>query len=129
MDSGENNLEVYRQRYETFRHLDGLRWQILQSAVASVGIVLALGKGAFETGSAWIWLAVGIIFLALGSAMFRVNGGVAANSVVLREVGLKVGDEGIPIKVKWWHGIAVWISMIMIALGIATLAMFAKTQI
>jgi hypothetical protein len=38
----EADLEIYKQRYETYRHLDKLRWQILQ-------IVVAVGSAAVLT--------------------------------------------------------------------------------
>ena len=36
-------LEIYKQRYETFRYLDRLRWQMLQIAVIVGSLILASG--------------------------------------------------------------------------------------
>ena len=44
--SAPDYAEVYRQRYETFRHLDRLRWQMLQIAVGIGSVVLAFGGDA-----------------------------------------------------------------------------------
>ena len=35
-------LEIYKQRYETFRHLDRLQWQMLQIAVGAASVILVV---------------------------------------------------------------------------------------
>jgi hypothetical protein len=118
--SDENTLEVYRQRYETFRHFDTLRWQMLQTAVASAGIVLALGKDSIGAGMWWLWASVGGILLALGAAMLKVNSGIIANSLMLKSAGEKLGDDRIPDQKKR-RSVANWIALFMCSIGSACL--------
>ena len=40
----QENIEIYRQRYETFRHLDKLRWQMLQILVAIGSLNCSIGQ-------------------------------------------------------------------------------------
>ena len=42
-------LEIYKQRYETYRHLDRLRWQMLQIAVGVGSLrILAFARSGRE---------------------------------------------------------------------------------
>ena len=62
-------LEVYKQRYETYRHLDKLRWQMLQIAVAVGLLVLAFGKGDSIGPDWWTLAVVGVLLLIFGFVM------------------------------------------------------------
>ena len=42
-------LEIYKQRYDTYRHLDRLRWQIFQIAVGAGTLTLAFARGTEQT--------------------------------------------------------------------------------
>ena len=58
----KEELEIYKQRYETYRHFDKLRWQMLQIAVGAGSVVLAFGGGFKRTrlvGISSRWLALG----------------------------------------------------------------------
>ena len=47
----DENLEIYRQRYETYRHFDKLRWQMLQILVAiasATALLLRYTTGTLE---------------------------------------------------------------------------------
>ena len=48
-------LEIYKQRYDTYRHLDKLRWQMFQIAVGSGSVVLAFGRGNPATLIGGFW--------------------------------------------------------------------------
>ena len=37
-------IEIYKQRYDTFRHLDRLRWQIFQIAIGVGTLTLAFAR-------------------------------------------------------------------------------------
>ncbi|MCY3996752.1 MAG: hypothetical protein OXF07_11460 [Rhodobacter sp.] len=54
-EASESDLEIYRQRYETFRHLDRLRLQMLQILVA-VGTATTLVLKATSGPPEW-WLS------------------------------------------------------------------------
>ncbi len=41
-------LEIYRQRYETYRHLDRLRWYIFQIPVVTGSLAVALAESVAE---------------------------------------------------------------------------------
>ena len=40
-----DELEIYRQRYETYRHLDRLRWLMLQIVVGAGSLILVFARG------------------------------------------------------------------------------------
>ena len=44
----KEELEIYKQRYETFRYLDRLRWQMLQIAVGTGSLILSFGRDGSE---------------------------------------------------------------------------------
>ena len=66
----QNDLEIYKQRYETYRHLDRLRWLMFLAAVGVALLYLLLG--GFRFGSAG-WLVLGVLLLSLGAAKLRIG--------------------------------------------------------
>jgi len=112
-------LEIYKQRYETFRHLDKLRWQMLQIAIATGSIVLAFGKGDSAKLVWWTWAVVGMILMILGFAMARISNGIKKNGEVLRSAGNIIGDINIPKQSSNWKNISFWIAIIMMVTGLA----------
>ena len=62
----DNSAERYQQRYETWRHLDGLRYKTLQIVVTATGAVVA----AIEILNASLpplgWLAVSLLLFFNG---------------------------------------------------------------
>jgi hypothetical protein len=92
----ENAREVYRQRYETWRHLDKLRWNMVQFLIALTSIV-AIALRFFPGGlGAWSWLLIGTSVISLSLAMNKVSQGIVANSEMLNSAGKKVGDTRLP---------------------------------
>jgi len=114
-------LETYRQRYETFRHLDKLRWQMLQIAIATGSVVLAFGSSASTKPEWWTWAAVGMILLILGVAMVRIGNGVRKNGKILRNAGNTIGDMDIPKQLSNWSSVSFWIAIVMIIIGLVSL--------
>ena len=115
-----NDLEIYKERYATFRHLDKLRWQMFQIAIGSASAVFALSVNSY-----WSIIALGIIFFMSGMAMLRIGHGINKNSYVLKEVAEKIGDTNMPIvkndKTSISFKIAMFISLfgsILIIVGI-----------
>lgn len=82
---------IYKERYETYRHLDKLRWYIFQIGITVVVSILALGK--IEDKSI---IGIGIILISTGVVMCRVNQGVDKNNLALAVVANTVGDNNIP---------------------------------
>ena len=68
-------LEIYKQRYETFRYLDRLRWQMLQIAVIVGSLILAYGKDESEPAR-WVLAVVGALLTILGSTMLKIRHGI-----------------------------------------------------
>lgn len=116
-------LEIYKQRYETFRHLDKLRWQMLQIAIATGAVVLAFGSGASTKPEWWTWAAVGMILLILGFAKMRIGSGVRKNGEVLRSVGNAIGDVNIPKQLSSFSSVSFWIAITMMVMGSVCLAL------
>lgn len=96
----EKALEIYRQRYATFRHLDRLRWQLLQIlGVGSIAFIInANGNGSIS--SLW-WALLGWMFIIFGVVMERIRKGLNDNNEVLRDVAIHIGDKGIPVAKPW----------------------------
>ena len=117
----KENLEIYQQRYNTFRHLDSLRWQMLQTALATSGVVLAFGKDSNLANNSWPWIVVGIILTILGGARLRMDFGVADNGRALTKASEAIGDKNIPAPGIWHKSISVWISLLMICVGLITI--------
>jgi hypothetical protein len=92
----DHKIEIYNQRYETFRHLDALRWQKVNVVVALIGAVAALPSVERLAESPWSYVLLGFAFALTAFAMHRINNGYRANGKVLIEIGALVGDEKIP---------------------------------
>ena len=118
----EENIEIYQQRYNTFRHLDTLRWQMLQTALASSGVVLAFGKDSNLANNSWPWIVVGTILTVLGGARLRMDFGVSDNGRALTTAAKAIGDNSIPPPGVWRKSISVWISLTMIGVGLLVIA-------
>lgn len=88
-------LEVYRQKYETYRHLDRLRWQtpaILFAAAAIIGVTTEKG----DSPSWWVLLLFATFSGCCWYLMRRIRGTINRNTTVLQEVGEYIGDDQIP---------------------------------
>lgn len=122
----EEQLEIYRQRYEVFRHLDTLRWQLFQTAIATAGIVMALGKDSIAAGSTWFWGAIALIFISIGGGKLRINYGANSNNRMLKEVAEKIGDNKIPVRENWYNGVSNYTAITMVLVGTAALVQFFR---
>ena len=115
--SAEDDKEIYRQRYETFRHFDRMRFQLLQILVA-VGAAAALFF-RFQTTPAewWAFTLIGLMLLLIGNAMSKVSNGLWRNNEVLHDIAVKIGDNGIPKSVSKQKSVSYWISLFVQTLG------------
>ncbi len=101
----QNHLEIYKQRYETWRYLDRLRWQMFQIAVLTTAFVLGFKGGPQTNILAGIsYVGIGIVFIVLGRVSKKIGDGIIMTSKTLRKFGKEVGDTDIPEATK--HGIA-----------------------
>lgn len=118
-----DELEIYKQRYETYRHLDRLRWQMLQIAVGvgSLGI-LAFARSGREPDW-WVFAAVGPMLAMFGVAMLRIGRGINMNNQVLRRAAALVGDAEIPQVSKWWKSVSFWISFTLVVVGVVCIGL------
>ena len=110
-------IEIYKQRYETYRHLDRLRWQILQIAVGVGTLTLAFAREDYSPAW-WVLTIVGLMLLLFAVTILRIKNGVDRNNEVLKSVASVVGDTGIPPVSKWRNSISFWIPMFLIACGL-----------
>ena len=110
-------LEIYKQRYETFRYLDRLRWQMLQIAVIVGSLILASGTEKSEIAR-WVFVVAGVLFTIFGITMLKIRHGINKNNQVLRNAAVQVGDTEIPDAANWWKSAGWWISFSLIVLGV-----------
>ncbi len=117
-----DELEVYKQRYETYRHLDRLRWQMLQIAVGAGSLILAFARG--DSKPEWLVFAVvGLMLIMFGVVMLRIGHGIKMNGQVLSKAAALVGDADIPSVSKCWKSVAFWIASMLIVIGVVCIVL------
>ncbi len=109
---------IYEQRYETYRHLDNLRWYIFQIAISIVAGIISLKDSIQKSG----FFAIGFILFLSGLLIAKINHGVN-NNAVLSKVGKEIGDKSIPTKKIFYKSISWWIAFSLITAG--TIILFA----
>ena len=112
----DKNLEIYRQRYETYRHFDKLRWQMLQILVAIASATALLLRYTTGTLEWWFFCLLGMSLLIIGLVMIRISDGIRANNKVLKKAAEAIGDNGVPVS-NPWKSVAHWISVLVMVLG------------
>lgn len=120
-----NQIEVYKQRYETYRHLDRLRWQMLQIAVGGSSLILAFARGDNEADR-WVFAVAGILLVMFGLVMMRIGHGINRNGEVLSKAAKAVGDVNIPSTSRYIKSIAFWIACVLILFGIVCIVLSAS---
>ena len=111
----QNDLEIYKQRYETYRHLDRLRWLMFLAAVGVALLYLLLG--GFRFGSAG-WLVLGGLLLSLGAAKLRIGQKAAEFAEALAAFAQSSENaENIPETPQ--QGASFWFGRILAAFGAA----------
>lgn len=111
------SVDIYNQRYETFRHLDKLRWQMLQLLIAiasATALVLRSTSGEIEW---WFYLLLGFALVTLSFVMLRIGSGIRKNAVALKSAAEAIGDDGMPDVSNEWKSIAHWIAVLVMGLG------------
>lgn len=113
----EKVLEIYRQRYATFRHLDRLRWQLpLLPTLGGSSIAWASATNG-SVSPVW-WVILGWMFFIIGAVMEKMRKGLDKNNEVLRVVADQIGDKCIPPESKPWRSTAGLIARSLIILGV-----------
>jgi hypothetical protein len=92
----EEALERYRQRYETWRHLDRLRYVIVQVAVGGIAGLGALIESSDTKMPVWAWFALATFVFFQSKILSKINDGIEANGKALRDFGQEVGDDKLP---------------------------------
>lgn len=109
--------DVYNQRYETFRHLDKLRWQMLQLLVAvasATAFVLRTTSGVIEW---WFFFLLGSALILLAWVMIRIGDGIRNNAIALKVAAEAIGDNDMPDVSNEWKSVALWIALLVLVLG------------
>ena len=111
------SADIYIQRYETFRHLDKLRWQMLQLLIAiasATALVLRSTTGEIEW---WFYFLLGMSLMTLSFVMLRIGSGIRKNAIQLKAAAEAIGDRGMPDVSNEWMSVAHWIAVLVMGLG------------
>lgn len=122
-------IEIYQQRYETFRHFDQLKWNMVQVAILLGGGVGAIFGFEDEKNIQRILLfIIGIAFWLTASSIYSIDQGIQKNNSVLKEVANKIGDHGIPSHKQSYKRVTTWVIgfLFFVGLGLCSLSIFCK---
>lgn len=89
-------IEIYKERYETWRHLDRTRYQIVQLSIALCAALVVGFESGLLKSEYWLSGAASITLLLLWRVLAKVNLAIQKNGEALRAFGLAVGDDQIP---------------------------------
>ncbi len=92
----EHSVERYRQRYETWRHLDKIRYQIIQLAIGMGGAIALVIRATGTDIPFWLLTILAIIFFLLWMVLSKVNLAIRKNGASLQKYGEEVGDDDLP---------------------------------
>jgi uncharacterized membrane protein len=110
-------VEIYKERYETWRHLDRTRYQIIQLTIALCAAALVGFENGYLISGPWISGSAGIILGILWQVLAKVNSAIQKNGEALRIYGLAVGDDQIPDVSKKDFSIFFWIESLFAVFG------------
>ncbi len=115
-------IEIYRQKYEIFRHLDRLRWQLPTIALPAGGAVLGLASNGEGWPNWWALLLFGFMSGLVGFAIRKIRLGIHKNHVFLTDIAAEIGDFSIP-EPKKRFGATWWFAWFMVFLGIISVGL------
>ena len=118
-DKIDIQLEIYRQKYEVYRHLDKLRWNVPTISLAA-GTVLLTFSGENDSPKWWAFVVFGILLLFSSYAVFRMRKGIAKNHQTLVEFASILGDNSIS-ELKKRGGATWWLAIVMFVGGLAAI--------
>jgi F0F1-type ATP synthase assembly protein I len=113
-------IEIYKERYETFRHLDRLRWQSPMIALVGGSALLGLTKAEqFIYPPFWSFIIFAILCFLSAFLIFQIRKGVRKNDEALTEAAREIGDLRIPGSTNS-RGASWWFMLFLIILGLAS---------
>lgn len=115
-------LEIYRQKYEVFRHFDRLRWQLPTIALPAGGAVLGLATDDLGWPDWWALILFGFMSSLVGFAIFRIRKGIHKNHDCILEIASQIGDYSV-LKLKKRFGATWWFALFMLILGVTSFAL------
>ncbi len=107
----EMSLEIYRQKYEVFRHFDNLRRHLPTFTLGAGTLLLAFATGKDQAPSWWSYVVFGLLALFSSFAVSRVRDGITKNHAALVKVAKLIGDTDIPERAR--HGATWWLSVLL----------------
>lgn len=119
MRTKEEYLEIYRQRYETFRHLDRMRWAGLQYVIGVMAATAVVAQSTSGTLPSGVLALVGIALALLSLFMFKVTDGLIENQKVLSKAAKEIGDASIPDVSNRFGALSFWIPLLILVCGVA----------
>lgn len=114
----EDARERYGQRYETWRHLDGLRYQTIQMTIGIFGVVAAILQIKSTFPSSLLLFVMGGIMLSQWKLLAKINDGIVLNGIALEEFAREVGDRHVPNVSQRNKSIFYWVEVFFLLLGI-----------
>ena len=119
MATDEDRL-IYTQRYETFRHLDTLRWHVPTFSLTGGGILLGLTSPSNGLPPWWALFVLSLLLALSSYAVFRIRKGIDKNNETLKVFAEKVGDMEVP-KLSKKYEASHWSGLLLAALSILSL--------
>lgn len=118
MNKTSNYITIYEQRYETYRHLDKLRWFIFQIGISVIATIISFKH--IKNSAIW---GVSFVLISTGLVMLKINHGIDKNNVILKKAATKIGDNGIPSihKRHKFRSISWLVAYILTIIGISIL--------
>ena len=117
----EAALEIYRQKYAVFRHLDALRWQIPTFTLGAGSLLLAFAAEPNKPPARWSFFVFAFLALFSSFAVYRVRKGIHKNHAALDAAARVVGDRNIPKPSRF--GATWWLSVILVLAALTSLAL------
>ncbi len=114
------DLEIYRQKYTVFRHLDSLRWQIPTFTLGAGSLLLAFASEPNKAPARWSFLVFSLLALFSSFAVYRVRRGIHKNHTALDAAARVVGDNSIPAPGRF--GATWWLAVLLLLTAVASTA-------
>ncbi len=117
----ENARERYGQRYETWRHLDGLRYQTIQVSLGVFGLAAAFLQADIAVPHSWLMMVTSVIILAQWKLLTKLNDAIVANGIALNQFASEIGDNLVPDVSNRAKSFFYWLEVAFLVIGISLL--------
>jgi hypothetical protein len=93
-----DDVTIYQQKYEIFRHFDKLRWQTpgIAFAIATGVVAISIRKETPQVVMEYLLAIMGFGAIMCAYTMRRIGIQIEFNRTVLDMVARRIGDRGIP---------------------------------